>query len=486
VLAPDDAPCRLLALDDATARGLYRPLVWAVRALGIQVLALAVNKVLFAPAVLTIACNIVFAVTVAALLLRLLTASQLVQRDHVVVLPQWLWLRFIGWLVLLIMAVALVIGYAGLAAFLAERMITTASVFGALYLLLGLVNSFFAQIATVETQRGRDIAATIGVNPRRLGLIATGLSGGCSLLLMLAALILLIGPWEVNAADLIDALRNATFVLHVGEFSISLTSIVTGVAVLIISLLVTRVLQGWVEHRFLPQTELEPSLQQSIATIFGYVGVITAIVLAMSQIGIDLQKVALIAGALSVGIGFGLQSIVSNFVSGLILLAERPIRVGDLVVVKGEEGYVRRIRVRATEIETAERASVIVPNAEFITSVVKNWTHANLTGRIIVRVGVSYTNDPNVVRDIMQTCAEEHPDILRVPPARALLLEFGESALVFELRAFVREVDRSLLVRSDLGFAILRRFRDAGIEISVPQRELRVRGGGTILPTETS
>ena len=196
-------------------------------------------------------------------------------------------------------------------------------------------------------------------------------------------------------------------------------------------------LQSWLERYLLPRTELEPSLQQSIAAIVGYVGVIVAIVLALSQLGIDLQKVALIAGALSVGIGFGLQSIVSNFVSGLILLAERPIRVGDLVVVKGEEGYVRRIRVRATEIETFERASVIIPNAEFITGAVKNWTHANTTGRIIVKVGVGYDSDPDQVRDILLACADEHPRVLKQPPPRALLLGFGDSALEFELRAFV-------------------------------------------------
>src|SRR5204862_3880697 len=131
--------------------------------------------------------------------------------------------------------------------------------------------------------------------------------------------------------------------------------------VLIIVLALTRFVQRWLEARLLPHTAFEPSLQMSIATIFGYVGVIIAIVLALAELGIDLQKIALVAGALSVGIGFGLQSIVSNFVSGIILLAERPIRVGDTIAVKGEEGWVRRISVRATELETCERASVIIP-----------------------------------------------------------------------------------------------------------------------------
>ena len=152
-------------------------------------------------------------------------------------------------------------------------------------------------------------------------------------------------------------------------------------------LVVTRVVQRWLELELLPRTTIEPSLQLSIATIFGYVGAIAAIALALTGLGFDLQKIALIAGALSVGIGFGLQSIVSNFVSGLILLTERPIRVGDSIVVKGEEGWVRRVRVRATEIETFDRASVIIPNSELITGVVKNWTRANTLARIVVKVG---------------------------------------------------------------------------------------------------
>ena len=248
------------------------------------------------------------------------------------------------------------------------------------------------------------------------------------------------------------------------------------------ALIITRVLQSWLERQILPRTELEPSLQQSIAAIFGYVGVITAIVLALSQLGIDLQKVALIAGALSVGIGFGLQSIVSNFISGLILLAERPIRVGDLVVVKGEEGYVRRIRVRATEIETFERASVIIPNAEFITGPVKNWTHANTTGRIIVKVGVGYDSDPDA--------GARHPARLR-RRASARAQDPGGAGAAARLRrqrARVRAARlcgqcrcRRSVTRSDLHFAILRRFRAAGIVIPYPQREVRIRKDGESL-----
>jgi small-conductance mechanosensitive channel len=245
----------------------------------------------------------------------------------------------------------------------------------------------------------------------------------------------------------------------------------------IVGILLTRAVQRWLMSRLLPRTTMEPSLQQSVSAIFGYVAFIAIVVLALAELGIDLQRIALIAGALSVGIGFGLQSVVSNFVSGLILLTERPIRVGDWIVVGGEEGYVRRISVRATEVETFDRASVLVPNSEFITGTVKNWTHANLTGRLSIPVGVAYHSDVEKVRDILVGCASEHAQVLKVPPPRALFLNFGASALEFELRCYLGNIDNILLVRSDLHYAILKGFREAGIEIPFPQHDLHIRSG---------
>ena len=301
------------------------------------------------------------------------------------------------------------------------------------------------------------------------------MSGGICLLLIVAALVLIIGPLEFTPADVGDTLRKVAFGFRVGDISVSFGTVFTAAFILLVALVITRVLQSWLERQILPRTELEPSLQQSIAAVFGYVGVITAIVLALSQLGIDLQKVALIAGALSVGIGFGLQSIVSNFISGLILLAERPIRVGDLIVVKGEEGYVRRIRVRATEIETFERASVIIPNAEFITGPVKNWTHANTTGRIIVKVGVGYDSDPDAVRRdparLRRRASARAQDTRR----RARCCSPSATARSnSSCAAYVDNVDAALGTRSDLNLAILRRFREAGIVIPYPQREVRM------------
>lgn len=217
-------------------------------------------------------------------------------------------------------------------------------------------------------------------------------------------------------------------------------------------------------------------MRNSIKTALGYVGLVVAAAFAISYVGLDLSKLALVAGALTVGIGFGLQSVVNNFVSGLILLVERPIKTGDWIVVGSEEGFVRKISVRSTEIETFDRASVIIPNSDLISGTVKNWMHLDQLGRIIVPVGVDYSADPEQVRDLLLKCAADHPDILRWPAPSVFFVNFGESSLDFELRAFIGQIDSGLSVRSDLRFAILKALREAGIGIPFPQRDLNLQG----------
>jgi small-conductance mechanosensitive channel len=293
-------------------------------------------------------------------------------------------------------------------------------------------------------------------------------------------------PSDVTASDYLSLLSDAVGGFSIGDYKLSVGAIFGAAIGLVLGLIGTRVVQNWLGKQLLPRTELEPSLQQSILTIAGYVGIIAAISLALAQLGIDLQKIAFIAGALSVGIGFGLQAIVSNFVSGLILLTERSIRVGDWVAVKGEEGYVRRIRVRSTEIETFDRASVIIPNADLISNPVKNWTHLNTIGRITVKVGVAYGSDPERVRELLLQCADEHTQVLKFPAPSGLLMNFGDSSLDFELRCHIGDVNRIAAVRSDLNFAVLRKFREAGIEIPYPRRDVHMFQATPADPPKTS
>jgi small-conductance mechanosensitive channel len=218
--------------------------------------------------------------------------------------------------------------------------------------------------------------------------------------------------------------------------------------------------------KFLPLTRLDHGFRNSISATLGYIGFILAAILALSYLGIGFDKLAIVAGALSVGIGFGLQSIVNNFVSGLILLWERAIRVGDWVVLGEEQGYVRRINVRSTEIETFDRATMIVPNSNLVTGVVKNWLRGDRVGRIKIALAPSAAVDPEQVRDIMLAAARAQTDVLRVPAPQVMLLGMETTSFRFELWCYVEDVEKSARVRSDLHFDLYKRLKEAGINIA--------------------
>ena len=476
VLAPNTPGRRLLPVDDASARQLHGHLLWAVRALGLFVFLNVVHSEVVAPLALTVATSALLALAVAALLAHLLREQR--NAPEIRVRP----LMAIGWIAAALMLGALAAGYIGFATFIAERLVVALVVLDAAYLILVLVDALFAEVFVADKPAGRAVAANLGLKPQTVELFGTLVSAVLRLAIVAAAVVaisavlLALSPRGLVALEVFGKLQDTLFGAGLASITASLGSILAALALLLVGLLATRAVQRWLERRFLPRTSLEPGLQHSISAILGYVGVIAVGALALAELGIDLQKIALIAGALSVGIGFGLQSIVSNFISGLILLAERPIRVGDSIVVKGEEGWVRRISVRATEIETYERATVIIPNSELITGVVKNWTHANTMGRIIIKIGVSQDSDAEQVRDLLTDCAREHPEVVDSPVPRALLLNFGDNSLEFELRCVVADFDRAPIVNSDLHFAILKRLRAAGIRIASPQRDVRLLG----------
>jgi len=475
LFAPDEPDRRLLAVKDETARLVAGRLTWAARILGAVVLLNAVLQAIVAPVALTVATNVIFAVIIVALLsqfLFLLGHREALEDD----VAGSGWLRSAGWLLAIGIIAALVTGYIGLAAFLAGRFLAALGLIGALYILLTFIDALFTEVLTASSPRGRAVAHFFGMRPRSVELLGTLLSAVIRLLLVLVVLMPLLGPWGIFAADFVGVLKDATFGFKIGDVTISLRTIVIAFAILMVGILATRALQSWLNATFLPRTTLDPSLQNSVSTIFGYVGVIAAISLALAQLGVDFQKITLVAGALSIGIGFGLQSVVSNFVSGLILLAERPIRVGDVIAVKGEEGRVRRIHVRATEIETGDRASVIIPNSELITQVVKNRTHTDSFARGAVQVGVAYDSDVAKVRDTLLDIARSHPHIVQTPGPTAFLTGFGESAINFELSWLVRNLGDSAGVKSDICFAILERFRAAGIVMPFPHRTIAIEG----------
>ena len=241
------------------------------------------------------------------------------------------------------------------------------------------------------------------------------------------------------------------------------------------SFFISWILQKLLVDEALFKQRVEKGVRLSIARLVNYAVMLIGFLLALSTLGFEISKITIMLSALGVGIGFGLQGIVNNFVSGLILLFERPVRVGDTIEMDGKFSEIRKIGIRATTVQTFDRADLIIPNADLISNQVTNWTLRNRLARLIIPVGVAYGSDVSLVMETLMECAQSNPKVANFPAPKALFLSFGESALDFELRVFLRDFDDRIDVRSELHQEIDRRFREAKIEIAFPQRDVHLR-----------
>ncbi|HKN29512.1 MAG TPA: DUF3772 domain-containing protein [Roseiarcus sp.] len=377
--------------------------------------------------------------------------------------------RTFGWAAAFVGFAAAATGYIAFATFLVNQAIFLSILVSVLYLIDVIVRDGTERLLQPESAIGARLLTMVGLRRNVLAQIVVILQGIARLAIVVVAAAAVLEPWGVQSQDWLSSLRAAYFGFAVGGVTLSLSSMLAAAAAFAGAVFVTRLVQSWLSSRLLPHTRLDAGVSNSISTIFGYVGMIAAVLLAGAQVGLDFQKLAIIAGALSVGIGFGLQSIANNFVSGLILLWERGIRVGDWVVVGAEQGFVRRINARSTEIETFDRATLIVPNSNLVTGVVKNWVHSDRVGRIIVSLNVAYESDVEEVREILIAAAKAQDLVLTIPVPSVQFAEFGEWALKFNLVCFIDDVEMGERIRSELNFDILRRIREANIRIPYPQ-----------------
>ncbi len=386
-------------------------------------------------------------------------------------------IRYAGGLTLVVGLVALLIGYHNFAGYLIHGVTRTVIALFLLWVLLWAAYTLFDYLLNQDTASAINIRKNLGMTDRatRTGLGVMQLA--IDLAVWVGFLVFLIYVWDDSGTTIESLYEHIVGGVSIGQIKLVPIDIIGGILAFVGLLIVIGWIKRWIDRRWLQHIVIERGAREALITVFGYVGFVVAVLVGLTQAGVDLTGLAWVSGGLAIGIGFGMQEIANNFVSGLILLFERPIRTGDFVSVGEVQGFVRSIRIRATEIETMDNQNVLVPNSELISGRVTNWVLRNTSGRLQVRVGVAYGSDVEKVRDILESVSREHPEVIvdgSAPAPRALFMGFGDSSLDFELRVRIHRIDRRFSVHSDINFLIDAAFRQEGITIPFPQRDLHV------------
>lgn len=385
-------------------------------------------------------------------------------------------LVLVAWLLVAAAVLALAIGYISLSLFVARLIIWVVLMGSALYLLMSGADDIATTLFSRESRLGRTLVRSVGLRPSLVDQFGVLLSGTLRLFLVLLALGALMSPFGGGGGltTLFGRLGTLSQGLSVGGLEISPGAIVRSIVVLALGLGIVRAFMSWLDNRYLPATDLDGSGRNSVSLVARYVGIALAIIWALASMGIGVERIALLLSALSVGIGFGLQAITQNFVSGLILLAERPIKIGDWIRVGTDEGDVKRISVRSTEITLGDHSTLIVPNSELITKSVLNKTLSSPLGRIQIQFSVPLETDAErVIAIVLATFAEE-PAVLADPEPKAFIDAIAEGRIVFNAFGHVPSPRDAYGARSNLFRKLLAQFRDEGIDIGTVAQRLQL------------
>ncbi len=464
VLSPRLPNWRLIAVDTRAARLL----LWLVSATaiftGIDVFLRTVYSVLDSPLSLTVGESLIATVLTGILvvligLVRPFTGDDGRPRRWHPLLSTALFL--LGGVTI----AAALFGYIGFARFLSTQIVVTGAVLATMYIGYLSARAVAEEGAFASTALGRRIESRFNLDASTLDQLALVVSIAINILILVVGVPLILFLWGFQPGDIQAWVYKAATGIRIGSFTVSFTGIFSGILVFVLGYFLTRWFQGWLDGYVMARGKVDAGVRNSIRTVIGYAGLAIAALIAVSAAGIDLSNFALIAGGLSLGIGFGLQNVVSNFVSGLILLAERPFKAGDWIVAGAVSGTVKKISVRATEIETFQRQTVILPNSELINSAVGNWTHRNKLGRMDIKVNVAYDGDAKRAHELMLEIAREHPLVLKNPEPFVLFVNFGPAALEFEIRVFLADILNGNTAQNDIRFAILEAFERENIPI---------------------
>jgi len=373
----------------------------------------------------------------------------------------------LGWALILASLAATVSGYYAAGSFLIKQTLWGGVVLVFAYLLAIASGDVIDAYLGGSGRAGRVLAWRLGLEPRKVDQFGALIYGAVRLLLVLGALVLLAAPYGLGPAELFGRLHPGSAVIAMGQLRLGADDLVRALLVFAVVMIATRLFGHWFNGRYLPTTRLDPGMSASLVSVVRYAGVVIAISMALAAMGVGLDKITWIASALTVGIGFGLQAIVQNFISGLILLAERPVRVGDWVVVGDAEGDVRRINVRATEITMADRTTVLVPNSELITKVVRNRTLTRAEGLVKILLPLpAATTDVEKAVAVAHEVIDANADVLPRPEPLVLVEEVKDNKIFFNLSVYVEGPRRVAAVRGALLYELLRRLPAAGVPLA--------------------
>ncbi len=378
----------------------------------------------------------------------------------------WVLAALAAWLALGAAIVAIACGYLALATFLMRETIWIGAVLAILFLALRLADDLFPTLLSPRNPVGRAVRGVIWLSDGALEQLAVLLSGLTRLALLVLGWTAILAPFGATGDDIVARIASTKVMLKLGQVSISPGAILGGIGLFLVGLAATRAVRGWLEARYLPKTSLDVGLRTSVAAAVSYLGVVLALLLAFAYLGLTVSQIALFASALSVGIGFGLQSIIGNFVSGLILLAERPIKVGDWIAIGELEGDVRAINIRATEIEMMDRSRLIVPNSDLVSKTVRNVTHTGALGRVRIVLRVDSNADPTEVRTLLMARLTGHPDVVAEPAAAVYLTDARDGGLEFTAFVYVESPRLAYRVRSELLFQIVPDLKAHGVALA--------------------
>ncbi len=489
LLVPKRPSWRLLSLDD-TAAWRLRKYAWGAAGLTfLSILLVEINRASRTSEITTVAVDGLIAITYMALIVAILVSLARLHRrqtdeaqakldaqtDSGAKQPKapvrrsgWIVLaRLAGHVVVAAAVIATLLGYLNLALFVAQQLVWGAVVLLAASLLLKFADDLSLWLLSPTSRVGKSIVLTTGLNDAKVEQAGVLLSAVLRIGVILLAVLALTAPFgNLNAFfSAMDSLSNG---LTIGTTTLKPSSVLYAVLAFLVVWAVMQAFQNWLTNTYLPKTDLDAGARNSISTVTRYLGIIAAVLWGLTALGIGFEKLALVVSALSVGIGFGLQAITQNFVSGLILLAERPVKIGDWVKLGDQEGDIKRISVRSTEIQVGDKSTLIVPNSELITKTIRNMTMGNAQGRIQIQFSVPLSTDVAAVRQILLDCYTEHVGVLAEPAPSVFIDSIANGQVAINSFAYVSGPRAVYGVRSDLYFTMLQKFAAAHIALSSP------------------